>query len=255
MRLIDTHSHLDDIQYADDITYVIERAKGVGIEKILLAGVNMKEYKKMVALSKEYEGYLFPMLGIHPEEASVDYKSQLTLFDKEISDGGYVAVGEIGMDLYWTKDTRDIQVEMFKHQLSVALELDLPVSIHSRDAYQATIDVIKYFGKDKLRGVWHCFTLSPEQAKEIFSIGDFYVGIGGVSTFKNAKFTERLTEIPLNRILLETDSPYLAPTPKRGERNEPSYIAYVAEKLAQIYNISAEEVGNITTKNAESLFF
>jgi len=255
MRIIDTHAHLDDAQFDGDLAEVVQRARTAGVEKVLLANVNMQEVEKVHAVESAYPGFCYSMLGIHPEEIKEDYKTQLEVFDAEIKRRDYIAVGEIGMDLYFDKTFRAQQEDAFRHQVSVAVELGLPVAVHSRDAFQITYDILNEFDKKRLRGVWHCFSLTPEQAKMIFKLGDFYVGIGGVSTFKNAKFSERLPEIPLDRVLLETDCPYLAPTPVRGRRNEPSFLPYVASRLSSLYGLSVDEVCEITSKNAERLFF
>lgn len=255
MRIIDTHAHLDDAQYAEDLPEVIQRARLAGVEKVLLASVNIKDLDKVNAVESSYPDFCYAMLGIHPEEIKEDYKAQLEAFDTEIQRRKYIAVGEIGMDLYFDKTFKIEQEEAFRHQVAVAVEMGLPVAIHSREAFQITYDVLNKFDKSKLRGVWHCFSLTPEQARMIFKLGDFYIGIGGVATFKNAKFSERLPEIPIDRVLLETDCPYLAPTPMRGKRNEPSYLTFVAQRLASLYGLSVEKVCENTSKNAEKLFF
>ncbi len=255
MRIIETHAHLDDPQYAEDLDAVIMRAKQAGVEKILLASVTMHDLDKLKSLEKLYPEYIYTMIGIHPQEVNASYQEELDAFDSAIDDGEYIAVGEVGMDLYWDKTTRAEQEIVFRHQVAAAVERGLPIAIHARDAFQPTVDILKEFDKKKLRGVLHCFSGAPENAQTMMSLGDFYFGIGGVSTFKNAKFTERLAEIPLERIVLETDCPYLAPTPHRGERNEPSFIPFIAGKLAAIYGKTVEEIGKITTNNAERLFF
>ncbi len=256
MRIIETHAHLDDPQYAEDLDAVVLRAKQAGVEKILLASVTMRDIEKLKSLEKQYPDYVYTMIGIHPQEVNAEsYKDELDAFDRAIADGKYIAVGEIGIDLYWDKTTRAEQETVFRHQIAAAIEKNLPIAIHARDALQPTVDILREFDKTKLHGVLHCFSGAPENAQIMMSLGDFYFGIGGVSTFKNAKFTERLAEIPLDRIVLETDCPYLAPTPHRGERNEPSFLPLIAGKLAAVYGKTIEEIGKITTNNAERLFF
>lgn len=255
MRIIETHAHLDDPLFAEDLDSVISRASAVGVEKILLVSVTMKDIDKLKAIEMSYPGMCYSMVGVHPQEVKENYREELAAFDSAVAEGKYVAVGEIGMDLYWDKTFKAEQELVFRHQLAVAIDMNMPVSIHSRDAFQPTIDILGEFDKKRLRGVWHCFSGAPETAFEMMRKGDFYIGIGGVSTFKNSKFVERLAEIPLDRIVLETDCPYLAPTPMRGKRNEPSFLLHVAGKLAQIYSISVEELCDITSKNAERLFF
>lgn len=255
MRIIDTHAHLDDPQYADDLPEVVERARLAGVEKVLLANVNIKDKDRVQAVADAYPGFCYAMMGIHPEEIREDYREQLEAFDREVSKRRYIAIGEIGMDLYFDRSFKAEQQEAFRHQVAVAVDMGLPVAVHSREAFQITYDILSEFDKNRLRGVWHCFSLTPEQSRMIFKLGDFYVGIGGVSTFKNAKFSERLPEIPIDRVLLETDCPYLAPTPLRGKRNEPSYLTYVAQRLSTLYGLSVADVCEITSRNAEKLFF
>ncbi len=255
MRIIETHAHLDDPQYAEDLDEVILRAKQAGVEKVLLASVTMRDIEKLKALESKYLGFCYTMVGVHPQEVNASYKEELDAFDREIHSGKFIAVGEVGIDLYWDKTTQAEQEIVFRHQVASAVEMGLPIAIHARDAFQPTVNILREFDKNKLHGVLHCFSGAPENARTMMSLGDFYFGIGGVSTFKNAKFTERLSEIPLDRILLETDCPYLAPVPMRGKRNEPSFLPFVAGKLAQIYSVTAEQVGEITSKNAEKLFF
>lgn len=254
--IIDTHCHLDDPQYSEDLEQVVCRAKEAGVGKVLLAGVSMYETERVLAVEAAYPDFCHAMVGVHPTEVnSANVKEQMALFDKEIERRNYLAVGEIGMDLYFDKTFRAEQEEAFRHQVASAVDRGLPISIHSRDAFEPTVNILKEFDKNRLKGVLHCFSGSPDNARIFMSLGDFYFGIGGVSTFKNAKFTERLGEIPLERIVLETDAPYLAPVPMRGKRNEPSYLVHVAGLLTTIYGKSVDEICDITTKNAEKLFF
>lgn len=254
--IIDTHAHLDDPQFAEDLDLVVTRAREAGVGRVLLASVSMFDTERLLAVESAYPDFCYAMVGVHPQEVNADnYKKQIELFDAEIERRPYIAVGEIGMDLYWDKSTRAEQEIVFRHQLKAAVERGLPVSIHSRDAFEPTVEILKEFDRSRLRGVLHCFSSAPDNAKVFMSLGDFYFGIGGVSTFKNAKFTERLSEVPLQRILLETDAPYLAPVPMRGKRNEPSFLIHVAGKLASVYGVSADDICRITTENAEKLFF
>ena len=253
--IIDTHCHLDDPQFADDLDSVVQRAKDAGVYKVLLASVSMFETEKMLAVEAAYPGFCYAMTGVHPQEVNAEnYKVQMELFDREIERRPYIAVGEIGMDLYWDKSTRTEQEIVFRHQVAAALELGLPISIHSRDAFEPTVNILKEFDHNKLRGVLHCFSSAPDNAKVMMSLGDFYFGIGGVSTFKNAKFTERLSEIPLERIILETDAPYLAPVPMRGKRNEPSFLVHTAKCIAEILQMPLEDFAAATTSNVKDLF-
>ena len=246
--IIDTHCHLDDPQFAEDLDFVVKRAKEAGVGKVLLASVSMFETEKMLAVEAAYPYFCYAMVGVHPQEVNAEnYKRQIELFDAEIERRPYIAVGEIGMDLYWDKSTRAEQEAVFRHQVAAAIERGLPISIHSRDAFEPTVNILREFDSAKLRGVLHCFSSAPDNAKVMMSLGDFYFGIGGVSTFKNAKFTERLGEISLDRILLETDAPYLAPVPMRGKRNEPSFLVHVAGKLASVYGVSVDDICRITS--------
>ena len=256
MKIIDTHCHLDDPQFAEDLDDVVLRAKDIGVEKVLLASVSMFETERLLSTEAAYPGFCHAMVGVHPQEVNAsNYEKQMALFDAEIERRPYIAVGEIGIDLYWDKTTLVYQEKLFRHQVAAAVERGMPISIHSRDALEPTVNILREFDKAKLRGVLHCFSSAPENARVMMTLGDFYFGIGGVSTFKNAKFTERLPEIPLERILLETDAPYLAPVPVRGKRNEPSFLVHVAGKLASVYGVSFDDICRVTSENAEKLFF
>lgn len=254
MTLTDTHAHLQDEAYANDLDEVMERAKAANIAKIITMGDNIVNSRLAVDLADKYES-VYAAVGLHPEaiaDATEDYLEELK---KLAENKKVVAVGEIGLDYYWEKDAekRKTQQKIFIEQLRLAEKLNLPVCVHDRDAHNDTLNILKQEGKH-LRGVCHCFSGSYEIAVELFKLG-FYIGVDGPLTFKNAaKLPEIIAKAPKDRVLIETDSPYLSPAPKRGKRNEPAYVLYVAEKLAEIWGITAEVAANITTDNAKNLY-
>ena len=253
-EFVDTHCHLNDEKFAADVAAAVERAKAAHVTRIINMGDDTKSSALAVQLAKEYDG-VFAAVGIHPENArelSADDEESIIAAAK---DEKVVAVGEIGLDFYWEKDSerRELQKKMFVRQLDMARQLHLPVCIHDRDAHGATLDILRREGKN-LHGVLHCFSGSLETAQEIWRLG-FFIGIDGPITYKNAaKLPEVVTAAPRDMILLETDSPYLAPTPHRGKRNEPCYIPLIAAKTAELLKTSVEEVAVQTTKNALTLY-
>ncbi len=253
MKIIDTHCHLYAEEFNEDRNEAIERALAMGVSKILLPNIDLESIEGLHALTDTYQQVCFPMMGLHPCYVKEDYQSVLnTIFDW-FNKREYCAVGEIGMDLYWDKTTKSWQEDAFIQQVEFAISKNLPLAIHSRSATQELIQLLKPF-KGKVTGVFHCFSESAELANEIIKL-EFLLGIGGVITFKNAGLPLALENIDLKHIILETDSPYLAPVPYRGKRNEPSYTRLVADKLAEAKGISAAEVYEITSENAERLFF
>ena len=251
--MIDTHLHLYAEEFNTDRSTVIQKANDVGVTKFLLPNIDLNSIQGMHALVEEYPNQFFPMMGLHPCSVNDNYKEVLDKLKAQLKNGSYVAVGEIGIDLYWDKSTYDIQKEAFLVQCEWAMQLDLPIVIHSRESIDPIVELLKPL-RGKIRGVFHCFTGTVKQAESILDLG-FYVGIGGVVTFKNTTLREVLGEaVPLNKVLLETDSPYLAPTPYRGKRNEPAYLEKVVLTLADVYGCSEEEVDRTTTANALRLF-
>ena len=248
--IIDTHTHLDNEKYYDDLDEVIKRAKENGVEKFIIPAANPKDIKRAVEISEKYDDIYFAV-GVHPLDIlKFDYHYLLDY----INHPKCVAVGEIGLDYHYTKDTKDYQIELFQEQLDIAIEYNKPVIIHIREANQDSYEILERYIKKypNLKGVLHCFNADEQFLK--FS-DNFYYGIGGVLTFKNArKLVEVFPKIPKNRVIIETDSPYLTPHPYRGERNEPSYTTLVRDKIAELWNVSKEEVEEITTKNARDLF-
>jgi TatD DNase family protein len=251
--IIDTHCHLYSTEFDVDINDVIERAKKEGVQKFYLPAIDSTTHNAMLALETKYTGECIAMMGLHPCSVKANYKDELQLVEEWFAKRNFVAVGEIGLDFYWDKTFATEQYESFKWQIELAIKKDLPIVIHTRNAMQETINVVKEYSKQNVEGIFHCFSGSYESAKEIIKAG-FYLGIGGVVTYKNAGLAEVLQKIDLQHLVLETDAPYLTPIPFRGKRNEPSYLKYVVEKIAEIKNVSVEEVAEVTTKNALEIF-
>ena len=253
--MIDTHTHVYEPEFEADAEAVMARARAAGVELMLLPDIDALTRGRMLDFERRFSEQVRVMCGIHPTSVKNDYVRELELFDQSMAQRGFTAVGEIGIDLYWDRTFEREQVLVFEHQLEVAVERGLPVSIHCREAFAETIRSLKKFDKGKLRGVFHAFGGVADSAREIFACGDFRLGIGGVCTYKNAKFAARLPEIPLEKLVLETDAPYLTPVPFRGKRNEPAYVRLVAEKLAELYGVPFETVDKTTTKAAREIFF
>ena len=263
---VDTHTHLYEAQFDADRTAMIERAINTGVSKMIIPNVDATTIKGMLDLVQQFPTNIFPMMGLHPCYVKPEtYKQELEmvrqyLFNdyKEISNlqspisNSFIAVGEIGLDLYWDKSTLDIQKEAFELQCDWAIKKQLPVAIHSRDSTHILIELLKK-RKNKPRGVFHCFTGSLEEANEILKLG-FYVGIGGEVTYKNTNLRDTLKHLPLDKIVLETEAPYLPPVPFRGKRNESAYTKLVAETLCSVYEKGLEEIAAVTTQNAKDLF-
>ena len=251
--IIDTHTHLYLNDFAADIDEVIKRAADEGVEKFYLPAIDSSETENIFSLEKKYPAKCFAMMGLHPCSVKENYKEELEMVYNWLQKREFAAVGEIGLDFYWDKTFTDQQYESFHQQIEWALQFDLAAILHTRDAMQQAIDVIKEYEGKKLRGIFHCFSGTLQNALDIIGTG-FYLGIGGVVTYKNAGLAEVIKEMDIKHIVLETDAPYLTPVPFRGKRNESSYLKYVVEKIAEIKNISAEEVEVITTQNAENIF-
>ena len=263
--MIDTHIHLDEEAYAADREEVIARQREAGVEAMIVPGVNAKSIEGILDVCRKHKGYCFPALGFHPQDVfEADWKKQWAIIEQAIRThrDEIVAIGEIGLDYHYDTTYKEGQQEVFQRQLDLAQELNLPVMIHNRDATEDTIRILKnaqveslkFKVERPLRGVVHCFNGSKETAQQILDLG-FYLGIGGVLTFKNCKLSETLEVVPLERIVLETDGPYLAPTPHRGERNESRLMCFVVDRLAEVYQTTPEEIIAQTTANARKLFF
>lgn len=252
--LIDTHTHLYSNKFQEDRDAMVERAKEAGVGLALLPAIDRSSHQAMLDTEQRYPDFCHAMIGLHPVSVKADYEQELALVASELARRRWVAIGEIGMDLYWDKTFRKEQEVAFLRQCAWAIEYDLPIVIHARDSIDELIALIREFANPNLRGVFHCFTGNLDQAKAILDFG-FYLGLGGVLTFKNGGVDKVIAQMDQrNRILLETDAPYLAPTPFRGKRNETAYVKIVAEKLAEIWSCSLEEVAQITSVNARQLF-
>ncbi len=253
MKFTDTHCHIYLDEFKADMDEVMKRAEASGVSKFYLPAVDSEVIDKMLALEKKFSGKCFAMMGLHPCSVKENYLQQLNVAEEWLAKRKFAAIGEIGLDFYWDKTFTAQQYDVFKIQMQWALNKSMPIVIHTRNAMRETIDTVKPFAGKGLGGIFHCFSGTGEEAGEIIDMG-FYLGIGGVLTYKNSGLADTLKNISLNKIVLETDAPYLAPVPFRGKRNESSYIKYVAEKLAVIKNIPVEEVAAVTTANAEKIF-
>lgn len=252
LNLTDTHCHFYSDENSEDLQSQIDRCATLGITKILMPNIDLDSIGPMHILEDAYPDLCKSMMGLHPTYVKETYKKDLEVIYDWFNKRNYVGVGEIGMDLYWDKSTQSWQEDAFLTQIGWAVEKNLPVSIHSRSATQEVIQLLKPY-KGRVTGVFHCFSESKELADEIIKLG-FYLGIGGVVTFKKAGIADVIAEIGLDRIVLETDSPYLAPTPYRGKRNEPAYTRYVADKISELTGKSIEEVSQITQNNVNEVF-
>ena len=253
MKLIDTHCHLYSEEFEKDIETVIGNAVETGVEKFYLPSIDSASMKSMFNLEEKYPGQCIAMIGLHPCYVKENYQDELALVQHWLTKRKFAAVGEIGLDFYWDKTFATEQYEAFRTQMEWAIENNLPIAIHTRNAMQETINIVREYVPKGIRGIFHCFSGSYESAREIINAG-FYLGIGGVLTYKNAGLAEVLSKIDLQHLVLETDAPYLTPVPFRGKRNESSYLKYVVAKLAAVKNCSEEEVAAITTENAEKIF-
>ena len=251
--MIDTHTHLYLDHFKDDIDDVIQRALSVGVEKFYLPSISSKYNESMHDLESKFPDRVFCMIGLHPCYVDNKFEQEIEFVKERIKSNKYKAIGEIGIDLFHEKKYFNQQIIAFEEQIKLALEYDLPIVIHSRESFDEIFEVLKKYKSDKLRGIFHCFTGNEDQARKIIDL-NFFLGIGGVVTFKNGNISEFLSSIPLNRVVLETDSPYLAPVPYRGKRNESSYLSIIASKLSEIYNLDVSEISRITQQNSNEIF-
>ena len=253
MQIIDTHTHLYLKQFKEDIDKVISKAKENGVSKFIFPAIDSSHFENMHKLKNRYPENIYLMTGLHPTDVKENFKEELDFITKTLKNHNYVAIGEIGIDLYWDKSYLKQQQEAFRFQIRLAIKNDLPIVIHCREAFDEIFEILNEENCETLRGVFHCFTGDLDQAKKAISLG-FLLGIGGVVTFKNGGIDKFLNQIDLKHIVLETDSPYLAPVPFRGKRNESSYIIHVLEKLSELYKIPKEEIASVTTNNAKKMF-
>jgi TatD DNase family protein len=253
MRLIDTHTHLYLPEFDNDRDIVVENAVSSGVEKLLMPNIDVRSIAPMSVAENRYPGICHSMIGLHPTSVKDDYRDQMEKLEKEMDRQKFIAIGEIGIDLYWDKTFIREQIEVFRYQLNIAVSKDLPVAIHSREAFAEIFSVLDEFRGKNLKGVFHAFTGDIQTARRAIEMG-FRLGIGGVVTFKNSSLASVVKETGPQHLVLETDSPYLAPVPHRGKRNESSYICIINRKLAEIFECSVEEIAEITTSNAKDLF-
>ncbi|MEY4520957.1 MAG: hypothetical protein RIT10_142 [Bacteroidota bacterium] len=254
MYFIDTHTHLYSTEFDTDRTEVVENAIKAGVKTLLLPNIDVASIEPMYRLCEEFPQNCFPMMGLHPGYVNENWEQDLVIIRKALDENKHIAIGEIGMDLYWDKTFIEEQKKAFRIQIEWAKELNLPIVIHARDAFDEIFEILDELNDAALTGVFHCFTGTLEQAQKINSYGGFYLGIGGVLTYKKSDLPSVLTEIPLEQIIVETDAPYLPPTPHRGKRNESKFLLHVAEKVAEVKNCSLVDVARITSENAQQLF-
>lgn len=279
-KVIDTHTHFDAEEFDEDRAEAFARAKEAGVDKVFLPAIDVKTTHAVLALSKEYPGYAYPMIGLHPEEVKEDWKEQLAELRKILEEhrmtgnanpadesgnanpagdspqfSDFIAIGEVGLDYYWSREFEIEQLKAFEEQVKWSVETQLPLMIHCRKAQNEMVHLLRKYEKELPGGVFHCFTGNQKEAEELLSFDKFVLGVGGVSTFKSSHLREDLPAVvPLDRIVLETDSPYMAPVPYRGKRNESAFVVEVMKTLAKAYGISEEEFARQTNLNAERVF-
>jgi len=253
MIITDTHTHLYSEQYDDDRNEMVQRAINAGVSRFFVPAIDSSYYQKMLTLEKAFPNHTFLMMGVHPTHIKENFEEELAFVKNQLDIRKFYAVGEIGIDLYWDKTFLKQQQLAFKTQIKWAKEKNLPIVIHCRDAFDEIFEILEDEKDENLYGIFHCFTGTLEQAKKAISY-NMKLGIGGVVTFKNGKIDQFLNQILLKHIVLETDAPYLAPTPFRGKRNESSYITKVVAKLADIYNLTPQEIAETTTQNSKNIF-
>lgn len=250
--MIDTHCHLDGEEFHEDLDIVVTRAREAGVTAIGVPGIDLKSCDTVLEVCRRYPGYCFPMLGLHPEEVRADWREVLARIKPFLNKG--ICIGEVGLDFYWSREFEREQIEAFEEQVRWSVELGLPLMIHCRKAQNEMVTLLKRFKNQLPGGVFHCFTGNELEARELLQFDRFVLGIGGVLTFKKSKLPETLQAVvPLERIVLETDSPYMAPVPMRGQRNEPAFVAHVAQRLAETYGVSVSEVTRQTDENCKKV--
>lgn len=253
MQFIDTHCHLDGEEFAEDLEAVVARAREAGVAAICVPGINLQSIETVLNLCSKYSGYCYPMLGLHPEDVKADWREVLAAIAPAVRET--IAIGEVGLDFYWSREFEKEQLEAFEEQVRWSVELQMPLMIHCRKAQNEMVAILKKYQKELPGGVFHCFTGNEQEATELLQFERFALGIGGVSTFKKSHLPEVLPVIvPMERIVLETDAPYMAPVPMRGQRNEPAFVAYVLKQLATAYGVSEEEMAQQTNNNCKKLF-
>jgi len=254
MEFIDTHAHIYQPDYAEDLAEIVQNSLENGISRIYMPNVDVDSIAEMNRLTELYPERCFAMMGLHPTSVDAGYKQKLARVEEALNSGNYCAVGEIGIDLYWDKTYQAEQTEVFLQQVQWARQKGLPAVIHTRNSTNETLEALEKCGTDGLTAIFHSFCEDEIQARRILAHENFYLGINGIVTFKNSGLAETLRNLPIERLVLETDSPYLTPTPFRGKRNSPAHIRLIAQKLAEVYGIPLSEVAEITTKNANRIF-
>ena len=257
MHFIDTHAHLDGAEFDADRDEVVARAQAAGVSKVFIPAVNLPSVDSILAVSRRYPGYALPMIGLHPEDVKADWRDVLDCMRARLDmpDSPFIAIGEVGLDYYWSREFEREQLEAFEEQVRWSVETRLPLMIHCRKAQNEMVRLLRPYAKDLPGGVFHCFTGNEKEAAELLQFDNFMLGIGGVLTFKKSHLPEVLpAAVPLSRVVLETDAPYMAPVPMRGKRNESAYVAYVLGRLAECYGVDEDYVASVTTENARKVF-
>lgn len=253
--IIDTHTHLDGEEFKEDLNEVITRAKAAGVSKVFIPAIDLNSIESIDKVCNIAPDFAFPMIGLHPEEVKADYVSVLETMKKQLlSTDKYIAVGEIGLDFYWSREFENEQLLAFEEQVKWSIETRLPLMIHCRKAQNEMVKIMRKYEKDLPGGVFHCFTGNEKEAAELLSFDNFVLGIGGVLTFKKSNLPETLKTLPLERIVLETDAPYMAPVPLRGKRNESSFLVHIVSKLAEVYGVPEEEIAAKTNATVKRIF-
>ena len=251
--LIDTHSHIYLEDFLNDVDEVIQKAYNIDVKKIVLPNIDSGSVKRLNDLSDAYPHLCYPLMGLHPTSVSSDYKEEIQAVEYWLEKRKYYGIGEIGIDLYWDRTYVKEQKDAFRYQIKLAKSKQLPIVIHLRNSFNEVYEIVNEEQDGSLKGIFHCFSGNESEAQQIIDLG-FLLGIGGVVTFKNSNLSQIIEKIDLKYLVLETDSPYLSPVPKRGQRNESSYLVYIAQKVAETYGIRVEQVAEITTVNARNLF-
>ncbi len=256
MSFIDTHSHIYGEEFDEDRELVIERAKAAGLELVLLPNINADTIQPMLDLSAAHPDFVRPMMGLHPEDVKADYLAVLDAMHRRLQEPGhpYIAVGEVGLDYYWDRSMYAEQQDAFEQQVRWAVEFSLPLMIHTRSAHAEMVQIMRRYESEHLTGVFHCFGGTAEEARELLQFEGFVLGIGGVLTYKKSTLPDVLRQVPLDRVVVETDAPYLAPVPCRGKRNEPAFAIHTVRKLAEVYQLTEQEVMKCTNSNVKRVF-
>ena len=252
---IDTHAHLDGAEFAEDRATVVQRAKEAGASQVFIPAIDLPSLDTVMDFCRQFPDFAYPMVGLHPEEVKADWQEVLSAMNPHLSDAGVIAIGEVGLDFYWSREFEKEQMTAFEEQVRWSVETRLPLMIHCRKAQNELVDILRRYQKELPGGVFHCFTGNENEARQLLEFENFVLGIGGVLTFKKSHLPEVLPAVvPLSRIVLETDAPYMAPVPKRGERNESSFIPYIIARLADAYGVEEEEVARQTNENVGRVF-